>query len=1051
MTPEVGQIFGPYEILGRVGSGGMGLVFRAWDERLHREVAIKLVRDNYRVPGMKERFLQEARAASRLNHPNICTIFDIGEKDGDPYLVMELLEGETLKEKIQRSALSAEEIVVYAREISDALATAHAKGIIHRDIKPANIFLVKKPGTPTQAKVLDFGLAKVSSTPRKTRISPIDDERHTQRYEDSPLDLTMEGVTVGTVSYMSPEQARGHALDPRSDLFSLGIVMYEMATRRTPFRGTNSSQVFVQILEHDPEPVRNWNESIPRELERIILKLLSKDRRKRFQNARELNAALEKISGRLTKGTWLRTNSPGPVPIVRSLEPVARDRRRIKRDSGAHPVPQVRDSHPDSASILIRPLRIPTNEIDIQPAKLATPQKLDAPQTTAVLIAGSSSTGVAGSTGDSVAAAAHSLARGSSSMVQFEYGFDEAATPEVELTPDNNQKHHALKQWTARLAIAICVAALAVTGVITLRGGRFITGTFGPQDVLLLTAIQDKTGDALGGAVLEGLDLSLMQSQKFTVRSYGSYQAGLRQIETRSNAQAAPSPRAIAQQVGAKAYLFGEIVHAPGDAASYTIRVDALRSDTNDLLLSLTERADSRSEIPAAIDRLARSLRLDLGEDRGSVSSNSTSLHQQATSDIDALKAYAEGDQAAQTGNALGALSAYRQAIARDSQFAQAPLKIAWLSYDQHAEVEAADAAQRAMVASKTGDDRIRLLSEFCYEMLATGDYSRAASTIRQYNEQFPGDAEGMVSLARVLRAQGHLVESLLAAQQAYEQDASKASAYTEAQLAMIGLDRYADAMKLDAQANKRGVLPGRAALPASYLAGRTDRLADLTRSLEGSGPTHRSPSPAELAAYALYLDNAAKWADGEHVWTRAVATASTTPGLSSAAASMLAQAALNRALAGRCSEALPFLQMARGRSQGPAAVFRAGIANALCNRPQEAENAIDALDRMRSSGLDSAKSGTFELKAAIALSKKDPAQALQLLEEAEPVDPALLPYLRQRAYVALGKPQQAADNLQSIADHRGAVYLSGVSLYGQAIQELARLNGHNEPVLAAR
>jgi eukaryotic-like serine/threonine-protein kinase len=162
MTPEVGQIFGPYEILGRVGSGGMGLVFRAWDERLHREVAIKLIRDGYSVPGMRERFLQEARAASRLNHPNICTIFDIGEKDGNSYLVMELLEGETLKERITRGALSAEDIVTYAREVADALSAAHGKGIVHRDIKPANIFLVKKSGTPAQAKVLDFGLAKVS-------------------------------------------------------------------------------------------------------------------------------------------------------------------------------------------------------------------------------------------------------------------------------------------------------------------------------------------------------------------------------------------------------------------------------------------------------------------------------------------------------------------------------------------------------------------------------------------------------------------------------------------------------------------------------------------------------------------------------------------------------------------------------------------------------------------------------------------------------------------------------------------------------------------------
>src|SRR5579871_4306175 len=162
MVPQVGQRIGPYEILGRLGSGGMGLVFSAWDARLQRDVAIKLLRDEYSSFDMRQRFLQEARAASGLNHPNICTIFDIGEQNGDPYLVMELLKGETLKDKIARRALSAEEIVRYCQEVADALTVAHGNGIVHRDIKPANIFLVNKSNGSRQAKVLDFGLAKIN-------------------------------------------------------------------------------------------------------------------------------------------------------------------------------------------------------------------------------------------------------------------------------------------------------------------------------------------------------------------------------------------------------------------------------------------------------------------------------------------------------------------------------------------------------------------------------------------------------------------------------------------------------------------------------------------------------------------------------------------------------------------------------------------------------------------------------------------------------------------------------------------------------------------------
>src|ERR1700733_15101957 len=224
MIPEVGQRFGPYEILGRLGRGGMGLVFRAWDERLHREVVVKLLYEDYKIPGMRERFLQEARAASALNHPNICTVFDIGEQNRNPYLVMELLEGETVKDRIEHGALPAEEIVHYAMEVADALTAAHDKGIVHRDIKPANIILVATPKGKNQAMVLDFGLAKVGLEER-------------DRWESRSQDLTLAGSTVGTLAYMSPEQARGESLDMRSDLFSLGVVLYEMATRQVPFRG----------------------------------------------------------------------------------------------------------------------------------------------------------------------------------------------------------------------------------------------------------------------------------------------------------------------------------------------------------------------------------------------------------------------------------------------------------------------------------------------------------------------------------------------------------------------------------------------------------------------------------------------------------------------------------------------------------------------------------------------------------------------------------------------------------------------------------------------
>ena len=314
MFPEAGQFVGPYEILGQIGSGGMGVVFRAWDERLHREVALKLLHDEYGTPNLRERFLIEARAASALNHPNICTIFDLGEQDGEPFLVMELLSGQTLKDKIARGAIDTEEIVRVSTEVADALSWAHAKGIVHRDIKPANIFLQSRPGGQVQAKVLDFGLAKVTQASRSGRAS-------------RALDITSAGTTVGTLAYMSPEQARGEWLDARSDLFSLGTVMYEMCTRRVPFRGASSALVFMALLSQAPEPIREWNTGVPRDLERLILKLLNKDREERFASAQELHEALRRLTLK-GEGDWLKKLPKAAVPLVPSLDPVAREGRR---------------------------------------------------------------------------------------------------------------------------------------------------------------------------------------------------------------------------------------------------------------------------------------------------------------------------------------------------------------------------------------------------------------------------------------------------------------------------------------------------------------------------------------------------------------------------------------------------------------------------------------------------------------------------------------------------------------------------------------------------
>jgi eukaryotic-like serine/threonine-protein kinase len=292
------KIIGPYEVLEQLGSGGMGVVYRARDARLQRDVAIKVLRDGFLGTGTpghasNERFLREARSASSLNHPNICTIHDVGEQDGKPYLVMELLQGETLKETLRAGALPLGLVLEFAIQITRGLEEAHEAGIIHRDIKPANIFIVRKQQGSQQAKILDFGLAK-QARPKDTEAT----SDSTGAIDIAGQSLTIPGSTVGTIAYMSPEQARGEPLDARSDLFSLGSVIYEMATGRLPFAGTTTADVLASLLMREPKQPRELNPGVSKQAERIILKLLAKDKNQRYQTASEVRRDLEQLAAR---------------------------------------------------------------------------------------------------------------------------------------------------------------------------------------------------------------------------------------------------------------------------------------------------------------------------------------------------------------------------------------------------------------------------------------------------------------------------------------------------------------------------------------------------------------------------------------------------------------------------------------------------------------------------------------------------------------------------------------------------------------------------------
>jgi tetratricopeptide (TPR) repeat protein len=599
-------------------------------------------------------------------------------------------------------------------------------------------------------------------------------------------------------------------------------------------------------------------------------------------------------------------------------------------------------------------------------------------------------------------------------------------------------------QTRVRIAIVAVSIVIGVAVVAVLHSGLFRPLVLGLNDHLLLTAIQNKTADKnLDGTVMQGIEIGLAQSRFLNVLGGEAYRAGRRQVVGEGGGPPETiSGQRVAQKVGAKAYLYGEITRS---GTSYTISVDVLKTDSNDKVATLEETAATRERIPAAIGRLARDIRVEMSEDSTDEAHGSIPLEVEATANVNALHAYAVGEAAMQSGRPVSALAAYQQAAALDPKFAQVQMRLAWLYRSEKAEVAAANAAELARNAAGRASEKAKLLAEFCYEMNASGDYGRALKTIREFAARYPRDVEGTRGLAQALRVQGFLPEALQAAQRGYGEHPFDAETYTEAALALIDMDRYDDALQLEATAEHVGVPRNRNALIADYLAGKEDATAARVNAMQVAfaGTTIANGAPvtrAELYEYGLYLDSVGKTGAGSELWRVTAAVAGSVPELASTQASLLAQGALDRALTESCTAALEMVDDVKSLPKGPVASFNAGMAAALCGDQPYAEKTITALQQSYPQSTAVTQYYVPQLRAAAEIGVHEPEKGLDILIELQQYDEmTLAPYLRGLANAALGLMPAAILDFQIAEAHRGSALLLSGDVYPMAELGIAR------------